>query len=315
MNSRYSGLLLSLFAVLFLGFVGFAYIGEAITSAAGSKAEGQESGPYPVLYLPMLADIPVPTEPPPPTPAPPTLHVGLQLRWDGQGHIYFDDYYWNPGTHTTRVIDQQVDADTVRVFGEVWYSPNPFDWQDESWYCHYNTLTNRGELCSTQGDAAWKWGYPWILPADVTLVSGGTVVIDGQVFDVTGPYTFLTSYGEQVNFWRLINRDKFLFHYNGGEWKQYVEKGDAALFYEFHVSRILLFSNIKRTYYKNNESTEDNVRYEDNLTRFEGLVAYAVEAGLIPPMDEGYSMSLSTEDGASYLENLGLEAKSISPHP
>ena len=321
MKPSYPGLLLSILAVLFLGFVGWVYIGGAMTSAAGPDDAAFYPAPYPPQYLPILAVIPVPTEPPPPSPTPPpppplpTLHVGLQLRWDGAGHIYFDDYYWNPGTHTTRDVDQQVDADTVRIYAEDWYSPNPFDWEDESCYCHDNTVSNRGELCSAQGDPAWKWGFPWILPTDVTLVSGDTVEIDGQVFNVTGPHTFLTGYGEQVNFWRLVNRDKFLIHYGGGEWKQYVEKGDASLFYEFHDSRMLIFSNVKRSYYKNDKSTANNVRYEDWLTQFEGLVAYAVEMGFITASDEGHNELPNQVEMIEVLESLGVDTAAIGPIP
>ena len=318
MKARYSGVFLSVVVVIFLGLVGWAYVGEAMTSAAGSQEAAVNQGPYPTNYLPILANIPVPTETPPPSPTPPpppTLHVGLQLRWDGEGYIYIGDYYWNPGTHLTRVIDQQVDADTVRMHAEQWYSPNPFGSEDESWYCHHNTTTNRAELCSTQNDPAWKWGYPWILPSDLTLVNEGTVLIVGQVFNVSGPHTTLNNNGEQIYFWRLVNRDTFLIHDSGGEWKQYVEKGDATLFYDFHDSRILLFSDVMRTLYQNGHVTDDSVRYDEWLTQFDGLVAYAVEMGFITAPDEGRSV-LSTEgETLEVLEELGIDAAALGPHP
>ncbi len=318
MKARFSGLLLSIVVILFLGSVGWVYVDEAITSAAASQEADANHGPYPTNYLPVLANIPVPTETPPPSPTPtppPTLHVGLDLRWDGEGHVYIGDYYWNPGTHRTRAIDQQIDADTVRVFGRQWYNPNPFGWDDESWYCHYNTVTNRGEVCSTQDDPDWKWGYPWILPTDVALANEGLVAIDGQIFNVTGPHTTLTNYGEQVYFWRLVNRNTFLFHYSGGEWKQYVEKGDATLFYEANDSRILLYSNIMRTYYKNDHATDDSVRYEDWLSRFEGLVAYAVEMGFITPVNEGQDVLPNDGEALEILENLDIDTSAIGPIP
>lgn len=254
---------------LFLGFVAWTYLGD-VQQLAGDSGESTfyppPAGPYPAQYLPVLAVIPAPTVPPPP---PPPLHVGLELGWEGEGYINFEGYHWNPGTHERRQVDQQVDADTVRVSGQFWYAPNPFDWPAENWYCHYNTSTQVAESCSGQDDPAWKWSYPWILSTEWQLV-GGTITIDGQVFTVTGPHSFVSGYGETAYFWRMVNRDRFLIHHNGDEWKQYVEKGDAVMFYEYGGSGILLYNNVKRTWYRNDNWTGDNVRYESLLTQYDG---------------------------------------------
>lgn len=258
--------------LLFLTLIGWAYLGDAkqlVGDSGESSYYPPPVGPYPAQYLPMLAVIPAPT----PTPSPqPPLHVGLQLGWEGGGYIRIDGYYWNPGTHERRQVDQQVDADTVRVSGQHWYGPNPFDWPSESWYCHYNVSTQLAESCSSQSDPDWKWGYPWIMPADWRPANGGTINIDGQVFTVSGPHSFVSGTGELAYFWRMVNRDRFLMYYGGGEWKQYVEVGDAILFFEYGGSGMRLYDNVERTYYRNDESTSDTVRYESLLTQFDGRV-------------------------------------------
>ena len=214
MKPTYRSAAFSLLICLFLSTVVWAYLGELLTSRNPSLFAyyPPPNQPYPIQYIPILANMPAPTA----TPQPPaTLHVGLNLRWDGQGHLYLDDHYWNPGTHETHNIDRQVDGDTVRISARYWYSPNPFGWQSENWYCHYNTSTNRPELCSFTSDPAWRWGYPWIIPSDWRLASGGTISIDGQGFTVTGPHSFVSGYGELTYFWRLVNNDRFLYHHSG----------------------------------------------------------------------------------------------------
>lgn len=267
--------------------------------------------PYPVQYLPAVVKIPAPTPTAPPLP---TLHVGVELQWDGSGYIYFDDHYWSPGTHHNKRVDQQIDGDTVRVYSRFWYSPNPFDWDEETWYCYYNNVTNRPELCSSTDDPGWRWGYPWIMPPDVALENGKTVTIDGQVFDVTGPHELLTGYGELAFFWRLVNRDRFLYHYNGGEWKQYVEVGDAILFYEATSSRLLLYYDITRTYYKNDNWTGDTVRYEALISKYEGLRNRSPE---LADASEDYSetqVAIPPEIDAMLLRQVIEERAAGDPH-
>lgn len=314
-NSR--GLGLALLVCLFLGSVAWIYLGDILSLAAdsGGSLPRSFSYPFPSQFMPVVVDIPLPTPTSSPPPPLPTLYVGLQMRWEGEGYLYLDGYYWNPGTHLQRMVDRQVDTDTVRIVANHWYSPNPFGWPDENWYCHYNTLTNYAEVCSTQSDPAWKWGDYWILPAALTLESGKTVTIDGQVFNVTGPHSFLTGYGEQAYFWRLINRDRFLIYHNGDEWKQFVEKDDAILFYEFTKSRTRLYSNIKRTYYKNDKQTGDNVRYEEYMTQFSGLLDVAGELRQNGPIEEAPpAIYLSEVQMTALLDKLGIDSASIKTH-
>lgn len=270
------------------------------------NASPSDFSPYPVNYLPAVIVMPTPSPVPPPVA---TLHVGLQLRWDGSGVIYFDGYSWRPGTHLSRIVDQQVDGDTVRLAGHRWYSPNPLDFSEESWYCHYNTGTQQAELCSGESDPAWKWGHPWILPSVVTPSNGQRVTIDGQSFDVTGPHTFLTGYGEQAAFWRLRNREKFLYHYSGGEWKQYVEAGNVTLFYEVE-SGILLYDNIKRTYYKNEQSTSNYVQYESLISENAGLMSIAAELRG-PALEAVEAAPASAEALEIYLKQAGIEGTEV----
>ena len=298
-NMKNSSLRIVLLGVvcLWLGLVAWAYLGDGRAAAERADYFPYPSA-YPAQFMPMVLFVP------PPTPEPPTLHVGLEMRWQGQGHLYFDGRYWNPGTHDRRVVDWQIDGDTVRVYNHQWYSPNPFNWPDDEWYCHYNTTTNRQELCSSYSDPAWKWGYPWIFPVDVALANGGTVMIDGQKFDVSGPHSFLSGTGEVAYFWRMVNRERFLIWANGGEWKQYVEAGDAILFYEFTDSRILLHESGERTYYRNDERTDDRVRYESNLIQFSGLRS----------VDEADADAPAAADAAQLAETmarLGIDAASV----
>lgn len=263
MVRAFRGIIAGCVLSLFLALVIRAYLGDA-RQIAGLDYYPPPVGPYPAQYLPALFNVPAPT------PTPPPLHVGLQLAWEGGGHIYIDGYHWSPGTHMRREVDQQVDGDTVRTSNRRWYSPNPFNWPSESWYCHVNTISQLVESCSTQDDPDWKWGHPWIMPVSWRPVSGGTIKIEGKVFTVTGPHSFVSGYGETAYFWRMTNRDRFLVYDSGGEWTQYVEPGDAVLFFDYTGSGILLYDNIKRTYYRNDNPTADYVRYESLLSQFDG---------------------------------------------
>lgn len=314
MKNYFRGIVLAFLSTLFIGIVAWAYLGTPEDISGRSSNNWFYPGAYPSQFLPMLANIPAPT----PTPKPPaTLHVGLELRWDGQGHILNDDYYWNPGLHEQIEIDRQVDPDTVRASGNQWYSPNPFNWQSEDWYCHYNNVTNRTESCSEVSDPEWKWRYPWIFPSDINLESGKTVKIDGQVFTVSGPHTFITGYGEEARFWRLVNRDRFLYHFNGTEWKQYVELGDAVLFYGYDNRRFLLFSNIKRTYYKNDNQTSDSVRYEKRLNQLEGILNVAADLRdtASPTYYDTTTEELDYDDYVKFLNDTGIDEASILNGP
>ncbi len=293
-----------------LALTAWAYRGDVWRLIGGNAASASPSdsfNPYPAQYLPAVLVLPTPSPVPPPLAV---LHVGLQLRWDGSGYIFFDGYSWRPGTHLTRIIDQQVDSDTVREAGRQWYSPNPLNFSEDNWYCHRNTVTNRAETCSGEDDPAWKWGYPWIMPSDVGLANGQRATIDGQAFDVTGPHTFLTGYGEEATFWRLRNRNRFLYHYSGGEWKQYVEAGDVTLLYEVG-SGILLYDNVKRTYYKNDQSTSNYVQYESLISENAGLLNVSAELRGPLPSVVAEENALST-DMAAVLAEAGIAVEQLT---
>lgn len=287
-------------ACLWLGLVAWAYLINAPVSAEN------EYFPYPVQFMPVVVDLPLPT------PVPPTLHVGREMRWEGKGTINEGNKYWYPGTHDLRVVDQQIDNDSVRIHNRVWYDPNPFNWEPTDWYCHYNTTTNRVEVCSsTSSDPAWKWGYPWIFPTDIAVVNGGTVKIDGQVFDVTGPHTILTSFGELAYYWKMVNQKRFLYWDNGGEWQQYVEKGDAILFYESRDSGIRIYDYVQRTYYRNGDRTNDRVRYESNLTQFSGLINIVRELRGENEADAFPAVAGDAAELADTIERLGIDPASL----
>lgn len=292
-------------ALVILFVLGWAYRDEIGLLVAGPVviAERAYIGPYPAQFLPAILLVLEPTpEPPPPTPlpTPPTLRVGLSVRWDGSGYILFDDYTWRPGFHVTRDVNQQIDGDTVRIQAEQWYSPNPLGFDNESWYCDYNTTTNRAEFCSGEDDPAWKWGYWWLLPADIVPAAGGRVTIDGQSFDVSGPHTMDTGFGP-ATYWRLRNRNRFLLYSDGGEWTQYVEVGNATLYYEVG-SGMMIYSNVKRTWYKNGESTSNYVQYEQLISRREGANA----------ADEPTAEEISAADLLARLSAAGIDPATLT---
>lgn len=300
-DSRRSSVL-ALSVIVLLAVAGWAFraeLGRLIGGdvAAAERADGYP-GAYPGQYLPAVMLLPTPSPMPPPWSL---LHVGLRLRWDGSGYIFFDGYSWRPGTHLTRAVDSQVDGDTVEISGRQWYSPNPLGFDEESWICHYNTVSNRAEYCSGEDDPAWKWGYWWILPSDIVPVGGERITVDGQVFDVSGPHTMQTGYGE-ATYWRLRNRSRFLFYSDGGEWTQHVEAGDANLYYEVG-SGMLIYNNIKRTYYKNGESTSNYVQYEELISQRSGRGSVSIE---------GANAATSDAQLAALLSAAGIKFSSLA---
>lgn len=193
------------------------------------------------------------------------LFVGLQLRWDGNGYIRGSEYA-DVGSHTQKTLNGLTDTDTIRSHNYSWYDPNPYGWDSETWDSYYSVTTGYFKSSSVPGDPAWKWGNPWILPYDWQFFNGQTVSIDGQAFIVSGPYSGYTAFGKLVQYWKLVNRDKFLFWNGGGSWTQYIHPGDITLHYEAGKTRLLLYSNILRRYYYNGQITSDTVQYVENLT-------------------------------------------------
>ena len=193
------------------------------------------------------------------------LFVGLQLRWDGRGYIRGSEYF-DVGTHLTRHLNGLTDADTVRSHNYFWYDPNPKDWPSDTWDDYYSVSTGYFKASSLPDDPSWKWGSPWRLPYDWSFSDGQTFSIGGQAFLVSGPHSGYTAFGKAVQYWKLVNRDKFLYWDGGGDWKQYVHAGDITLWYDAGNTRLELHSNVLRRSYYKGSLTSHTVQYIDNLT-------------------------------------------------
>lgn len=193
------------------------------------------------------------------------LFVGLQLRWDGDGYIR-GGWYYDIGWHLTRDCNGLTDPDTIRCHAHSWYDPNPLDLDSETWDSYYSVSTGYFKSSSAPSDPSWKWGHPWILPYDWQFHDGQTFSIDGQAFTVSGPHSGYTAFGQAVQYWQLVNRDKFLYWDGGGDWKQYVHAGDITLWYDAGNTRLLLHCDVLRRDYYKGQQTNDTVQYIDNLT-------------------------------------------------
>jgi hypothetical protein len=104
------------------------------------------------------------------------------------------------------------------------------------------------------------------LPYDREFHDGQTTTIDGQAFMVSGPHSGHTAFGQEVQYWRLVNEKKFLYWDGGGDWKQYVHAGDITLRYDAGNTRLLLHRDVLRRIYYKGKRTDDTVQYIDNLT-------------------------------------------------
>jgi hypothetical protein len=158
------------------------------------------------------------------------------------------------------------DNDTLRCQGYEWYDPNPYGWAPSQWDEYYSVSTGEFRSSSVPPNPDWKWGYPWILPYAVQFGSNQTWLVGGKAFTVTGPHSGFTAFGKAIQFWKLMNRDKFLFWDGGADWTQYVHPGDITLHYEAGRSRLILHTDIRRTYYYQGSQTVDTVQYIVNLT-------------------------------------------------
>jgi hypothetical protein len=193
------------------------------------------------------------------------LFVGLELRWDGEGYIR-GSWVYDVGWHSERDLNGLTDADTIRSHNYSWYDPNPFDWDSETWDSYYSVTTGYFKSSSAPSDPSWKWDNPWILPYDWQFNNGQTFLLYGQAFKVSGPHSGYTSFGKAVQYWQLVNKDKFLYWDGGGDWTQYIHPGDITLWYDAGNTRLLLHRDVLRTYYKKGSPTSDTVHYITNLT-------------------------------------------------
>jgi|YNPNPStandDraft_1061719.scaffolds.fasta_scaffold32675_3 hypothetical protein len=208
----------------------------------------------PTAYLPIIF-----------VPRPP-LFVGMTLRWDSSGYGRGSEV-WDAGYHLTRNLDTMTDADTIRSNNYAWYSPNPFNWPDETWYSYYSISTLEFKASSVPPNPDWKWaGAYWILPYGISISNGAVVTINGQPFIVSGPYDGYTAFGKAVRYWQLTNRDKFLLWDNGGDWRLYVHPGEITIRYDAGSTRLLLYYNGLRHWYYRGSLTSDTIQWIDILT-------------------------------------------------
>lgn len=193
------------------------------------------------------------------------LFVGLQTRWDGEGYIRGSDYY-NVGVHNERNCSELTDPDTIRCRNSSWYDPNPEGWDSTTSNSYYSISTGYFKSSSSPQDPSWKWSYYWILPYDLAFHNGQDVSIDAQIFTVSGPHSGYTAFGQAVQYWQLVNKEKFLYWDGGGDWKQYVHPGDITLRYDAGETRLLLYYDVLRRSYYKGDSNDDTVHYIRNLT-------------------------------------------------
>ncbi|MEZ4833234.1 MAG: hypothetical protein R2873_14830 [Caldilineaceae bacterium] len=191
------------------------------------------------------------------------LFVGLNLRWQGagvidNGELHEVGYVWEENLTVS-------EGDTVRSEGEQHYNPNPLAWTDESWSSAYDPTSGVFITSTLPANTDLQWGHPWLLPYPLQLAHNGGVEIDGQAFTVTGPYATTTAFGAQVTYWRMVNRDRFLFWDDGQGERQYVNAGDVELWYDSGISRLLLRQDVVRRIYQYDTDTGDTYRYTLNL--------------------------------------------------
>jgi len=201
------------------------------------------------------------------------LFISLYARWDSNGYIRGNENY-NLGYHEIRNLDLLTPGDNFRSNNQAWYDPNLFSWPYEYWYSYYDVASGEFISSSDPGDPSWKWVHDWLLAYSLQFQNGQTVYIDNQAFIVSGPISGYTSFGTSVQYWEFVNRDQFLFWDDGGNWKQYVNKGEAILRYDAGNSRLLLYANVKRHYYYQGNPYPETVQYIDLL-----IVANSIPGG------------------------------------
>jgi hypothetical protein len=193
------------------------------------------------------------------------LFIGLNLKWDGVGYIRIDTSY-DVGTHWTNNFDLLTDIDVGRSNNQFWYDPNPQGWTTDAWYDFYSLSTGTWLSGSIPQDSPWKWGYAWYRPYTFQFYNGQAVLIDGQPFIVSGPYSGYTAFGKAVQYWQLVNTGLLVYYDAGGDWKQYCHPGDIILHYDAGNTNLLLYDYIMRRYYYKGNLSPYTVNYVANLT-------------------------------------------------
>lgn len=198
------------------------------------------------------------------------LFVGMHLRWQGTGSIEENGKSREIGHSWTEDLTQ-VDGTAIQSQGHQRYAPNPLGWPEERWLSTYDMTTGFFVSSNQQPDSRHKWGYPWILPYAVTLTHNVPMLIDNQVFLVTGPHNGTTAFGIPMRYWRLTNRDRFLYWDDGLGTQEFVEPGDIEIWYDSGRSRLLMRYSEVRRIYRAGKNSGDVMRYTLNLTESNSL--------------------------------------------
>lgn len=198
------------------------------------------------------------------------LFVGLQARYDGVGYVRGRNNY-DTGWYETIALDALSGVDSVQAQIHAWYDPNPHGFEESYTTSYFSVNTGDLKSSTAQSDPAWKWEYAWKLAYDATFTDGGTIQIDGQNFTVRGPKSGTTSYGRSIAYWEFVNQDPFLI-YDAGDVKQVTQPGEAILRYDAGASRLLIYNDITRHIYYQDEDIGESVQYVAHLTAANSLL-------------------------------------------
>lgn len=193
------------------------------------------------------------------------LFVGLKLAWQGVGTVTEQGRSADVGYFWEEAIDSAEGNGLGSSQGKQWFAPNPQQWPAENWSSRYDLTTGAFVDTTLAPDPGAKWGSPWILPYSLSLGGLKAVYVDGQVFTVSGPFETATLLGKSLSYWRLVNRDRFLYWEDSQGEAQYVHSGDVELWFEAGRTGLLLRQSIVRHIYRGGAATGDSIRYSLNL--------------------------------------------------
>jgi hypothetical protein len=232
------------------------------------------------------------------------LFVGLQVRYDGVGYLRGIDYE-DIGFHETISLDALTDADTIQAQFHDWYDPDPLEFGEDYETDYYSVTTGEWLSSNVPGDPAWKWGTSWMLAYDATFTNGSTIHIGSQKFSVKGPLAGTTSYGKPINFWEFVNQNKILFYDDGGDWKQYINPGQAILRYDAGGAGLLIYRDITRHIYYQGDDIGETAQYIVNLTAASSLPGS-------PPVELGSSVKSESATVPGKLELKDVYGNSLT---